>query len=56
MEEIKKTIKELNDTINWYHKRGGLLPCDWNDYAQPKINKLMELVRLEEKNGRTKKE
>lgn len=47
IKKIRKEVAELYVNIVWYHHRGGLLPYDWNDYGQKKIDNLRKLCRLD---------
>lgn len=40
-----EAIKDIDNTLDWYAKRGGLLPYDWHDYFVPKWKKLKRLVK-----------
>ena len=46
IEAIRKEVGELQKTLNWYSKRGGLLPYDWTSYGHPHIVKLLRLCKI----------
>ena len=43
---IREAVRDLQHTLSWYHKRGGLLPYDWISYAHPKVMRLLELCKV----------
>ncbi len=44
--EIRKIFSELAHNIDWYNKRGGLLPYDWNSYGHPLVFRLLDLLKI----------
>lgn len=47
IEKIREEFARLLHNLNWYERRGGLLPYDWHSYGHPHICNLKELLRLD---------
>ncbi len=43
---VREDVESVDNILNWYHRRGGLLPYDWEDYFTPRWNKLKEKLCL----------
>ena len=46
IEAIRLELAKLQEALNWYGRRGGLMPYDWNTYGCPHVVKLLELCRV----------
>lgn len=55
IEAIRKEVAEFQKTLNWYDKRGGLLPYDWATYGHQHMMRLLNLCRIDFQ-GRLKKQ
>lgn len=47
IDEIRKEFGKLAWSLNWYERRGGLMPYDWNTYGHPYIAKLLNLLKID---------